>query len=410
MSALAALAGSRTGNLGLASPADAYLKRLELDQKAAQADNATMMDMQKMWQQDRQFNRAQDLDREKLAMQREEADQNWEYKKALIGQLNAQVESSARDKKKEELEGMLSVSSAIASMDPNQLEENKAAVLNATVRSGLITEEQGQQLAGMSSKQLQTFAKAGVYVSKNALQMQMAQMKQQAGAGGTKVYDPNTGNLVYESQPLDKTNLTNTIKASTDADESLTMLKQIGDQYKKEYLGAGGAITGGVLKGRDWLSTFPGAGSLAELNPEQKDWLQGYSGFRSSVESTAMSVIKQLSGVQYSDKQLEFMRKIIPNPENSPSEFEGKFNSMTDRLGNLKGLKERLLKEGYSLNSEAYKDKYLMEAEKTLSAPVTKEGEGAIIGRDGKEYSRQMLEQFAKDNKMNVEDLIKRIK
>jgi len=154
------------------------------------------------------------------------------------------------------------------------------------------------------------------------------------------------------------------------------------------------------LKARDWLSTSPVIGDMTKLSPDQQAWLKKYSEFSSQSQGLALSYIKQLSGVQYSDKQLDFMKDILPMPDDSPSNFEGKMEGLQTHLQQLKTLKEELLSQGikYSTNPNSeFATAYLNKAQTMLY------GSAKIATQKG-------IKETADANKMTIEQVTKILK
>jgi hypothetical protein len=192
------------------------------------------------------------------------------------------------------------------------------------------------------------------------------------------------GNLPITSKTADKAQ-----EDEVNIDENITALNNLNAQYKKDYLGAGGQGKSAVLAARDYASTAPIIGDKVALGPEDKEWLQNRSNFASSSQELSMKIIKQLSGLSYTDKQLEFLRQITPNESDSPSVFEGKMQGMQQRLTALKGIKDELLQKGIKIGTSEYKDAWLAKAKERALAPSDTQSADPRIQKTIEHYKSQ---------------------
>lgn len=101
---------------------------------------------------------------------------------------------------------------------------------------------------------------------------------------------------------------------------------------------------------RELGQVIPGIGP----SEENKSDLKKYSGLQGASEMMSMNVIKQLSGVQYSDKQLEFMKKILPEfgPTSAKSVFDGRVENLQRFFEQTKKAREEVLAQGFQSSND----------------------------------------------------------
>ncbi len=69
---------------------------------------------------------------------------------------------------------------------------------------------------------------------------------------------------------------------------------------------------------------------------------------QSQVKNLSMNIIKDLSGLSYTDKQLEFMNEIVPDigPTSTRSQFNGKSKNLLRFFEQVKEANQEVLKDG----------------------------------------------------------------
>lgn len=197
--------------------------------------------------------------------------------------------------------------------------------------------------------------------------MQLAKVKQYKETPKDGVVRSPSGDVIARAEPINYAKPTASVKTSTQkdiitAEDNIKELSQMYSEVPDNFFGAGAAINRGAAFGREWVATLPGM-SWADSSPEQKRYLEKYSNFVARSEMLSLQIIKQLSGVQYSDKQLEFMKKILPSigGDTVKSEFKGRSSNMMRFFKQIKSDREAILREGVSQGSKEYREKMLQK-------------------------------------------------
>ena len=235
----------------------------------------------------------------------------------------------------------------------------------------------------ISKEDAQHFLSSPISARKNMLQMQTMQYgmaeeyKSMRGAdaeksGATEIRLAD-GTVVKTSMPTEKnkSDLQNDVAF---ADQNVKELKGIIDSVPESFFGAAALKQQGT-KIREWAESIPGLGKLVGPTEEDKSELEHYSGVQGKINYIAMQTIKDLSGLSYTDKQLEFMNRIIPQmgPGHVPSEFKGRAKNLLRFYEMTKQAKKELLDKGISLesNPEEYKDQLLQKMQQLAENPLS---------------------------------------
>jgi hypothetical protein len=397
VSGLAALAGNRIGGLGLNTQARSVPVRppanLGGPRSAAGADTA---------QQDKM-----ELEYAKLDEKKRQFDASMNAKKEKdVDDFRERIEREAIEEAETKEEDTLNKKIAATQMyltSPEiiQSEENTQLYVDTLVDNGIFDPEEADQFLQMSPDDRMTTAKAQMAISGKAIKIK--QDKASSTGGNVKVVSAD--GTVIEYTPSTTTTTTKAQTAITDADETLAELENLKSTFSEDFVGGWGLLKGQTLQKLDWLSNIPGADEVLGLSEANKDWLHNKTQFSSNVLALAMSYIKQLSGVQYSDKQLEFMKKFVPMTEDSPTEAQGKMDALSGKLERLKELKQDILKRGIAISEDpdsAFADAFSNATRTALaSAPVKK---------DSNEYSEEDLRYTAEKHGMTVEEVRKLLK
>lgn len=149
------------------------------------------------------------------------------------------------------------------------------------------------------------------------------------------------------------------------ADENIRALKNLYDNVPEKFFGIS-ALGQKLTKAQEIGKNIPIVGSLIEPSAEAKESLKQYSKFNADVQHLALTIIKQLSGVQYSDKQLEFLKEILPDIGvfQTRPELKGRAESLIDYFNYVKRSRKELLSSGVKLTPEEYETQLLDKMEK----------------------------------------------
>lgn len=232
--------------------------------------------------------------------------------------------------------------------------------------------------------------------------------------GGFKITTPGGASIEYAGDQSPNVELDKKVKADVqtagiNAEKNLMQLKQLGDQYQKDFLGAGGETKAAYLTGKQWLSSLPIIGDVVgNLQDKDAKWLEQRQNFSTLSNYMALDVIKQLSGVQYSDKQLEFLKMIIPKETDPESVWKGKWNALMEIMDNTKKLSDELISKGYTINSQEYKERVLNDVRNKVLDYSVGTKNPSYISSDGKtSVSMQNIQDKAKELNKSPEEIIK---
>jgi hypothetical protein len=347
---LASLAGSHMGNLGIVRP-----------YPVKPPDTSTGEFLGGLAQGIRQ-NQALALDREKQQMLQGRFDQEASLEQQKIDNQKAQfqavqdsaVKQLAADESKEKLEARAYTSLMWLRMPEEQKTKYKPQIMKALVDTGLAKEEMGD----MDNKALDSLAMMNVVGSVNAMKLQTQQLSKEdaQSQGDMKIYDPNTGNLVYESsKPLTTPNVNKaqeTITTSTNLGQSLEKLKSMYDPNFltwRSRFGRDMMIRAEKAEGipviKDLLSSSAEAISGIPKE-EQGEMVYKMTKFVNTAEQIFQNFRKETTGAQASDKEIKMLRKIFLNPEMGPNEFKAAMEVIVEAAQQKREISESQLMEG----------------------------------------------------------------
>lgn len=272
--------------------------------------------------------------------------------KQMMDQLNKDDAKTLREKGAYASYGLMSIKNASSPEEANQI---RAEIVKEAISKKYISPEDGKNALQMPLSQFGLMLGSQVVSAGVATDFKTQQEAlKPAQSGVTQVFDPQTGKLVY-SAAVSKPE---TNKLEADIVGAKDSLREINNLYKNvddKYFGAAAlGQTGTYL--RELGQSIPGIGKYIEPNKEAKDALTQYSNLQAATNGLAMDVIKEKSGVQYSDQQLAFMMKILPEfgPTASKSVFNGKVENLNRYLNAVIQSREELLKNNFKLGTPEY--------------------------------------------------------
>jgi hypothetical protein len=343
------------------------------------------------------------LQKEKLQLQQ----------KAMMEEINGRAIQQVESEEKDTIEAKAMAASGYLSMaeEDKNSGETRQALVAAGVQQGWWSEEESQALLEMPREQFDVLAKSMLLQSTQALKIH-GQMKKKAESSAEKrIYDPETGQLVYETMPATKPNINKTQEEIGSLEETAANIDVIDQKFDRSYFGPWAEYlktpvlntASGVYNAIEDIS---GGDTTIRLDKDNAEWLTSRANFKADLMRTAMVLIKQLSGVQYSDKQLEFMFEFIPDIKtDSPETAEGKIQSLKEGLKRSRGLKEDILKEGYKVGSPAYQKEYLRRMKENITTGTS--DTGATYMKDGKTYSMDTIKSAADKLGITPQELIR---
>lgn len=389
---LGALAGSRVGYLGLPVPGSAgrEQQRINLAKQQSlfnsgqallnreQADKALL---QQQANADRNFGLAE----RQVALQEQKAQQDMamEREKMNMVKLLKEKEEKINDM------GAFATSSRIMMenvTDPNDAVAAKEEIISNAIEKGYVTKEEAKGLKQMPISRFKSALDFKILqLNKVAEYHKMSPKKEDAKGSGTEVVLPD-GTVVRsstsEATAPTKNQLQKDIVGAEDNIRQLNKSLQVPDSY----FGAQ-ALKQKMTFGREWAESIPGVGHLIGPSESDKKELANFADFKANTELMSMNIIKQLSGVQYSDKQLEFLKQILPDigPGATRSQFEGRSKFLMRFFNDIKQSREELLNDNFKLGSPAYKEQMLQKMQQAATPSV--EGvDPALLDQARKQY------------------------
>lgn len=255
--------------------------------------------------------------------------------------------------------GLMSMTGAKTPEESQQIwnEISKEAVANK-----YISPEQAKQMGQLPISQRINLMKGMVIDAGMAAELKAMQEKKEGSGGSTEVITSD-GTVIRTSAPT--TPVKGEIqKKIMNSSENVRELKYMIDNVPDDFFGAP-AVGQSVTYLRELGEKLPGVGKLLEPSKEAKDSSELYSSMQSQTRNLSMNVIKDLSGLSYTDKQLEFMNEIIPQigPTATRSQFNGRAKNLLRFFEEVESAKEELLEQGFKLdtanNKEVFKEKLL---------------------------------------------------
>jgi len=298
------------------------------------------------------------------------------------------------------------------SLTPEQkaqkLEALKSSYLSNSLVKKTLSKEELSTLSQMSPVDITGVAMQDLFMTDKAGQM-ASLMKASANTGGTKIFDPATGNLVYESTPATEPTQNKLQDEVVNAETHLARLNSIASTYNKNFLTLGGSVKGAVGQGSSYLNSGTVDSALGAVGVDAKgarEFETKRKEFQVQLKNEMFSTIREFSGQSYTDKQLETMVDAIVS-ETNPASFEGKMQGQLKYLQAMTQAKQKLLKDGIAFDSPAYRKEFVSTAD-SIMAKIQKE-ESTPITYQGRIYSPSDIEAIAKDNNITPEEVRKQL-
>lgn len=248
--------------------------------------------------------------------------------------------------------------------------------LDNAYKNGAMSKDEYTQMKGLDFNQRKAIATQD-FMQTNSAQEYKALQTPQDKNGLNMTFDPQTGQLTSLSQQPGQKAVNDLQSDVSQGVSNLNQLQSIANDYKKQYLTFTGKAYG---KAGSILSAAPESiqnlASSAGLDPnEAADYRAKQKEFMGQITQMQFGIMKQLSGVNYSDQQLERMKGGVVSEDDSPADFEGKLNGFIKFSRAAMEVKQDMLRDGIPLNSpEAAKrlDKKLSEMSSKVSSENSK--------------------------------------
>ncbi len=367
------------------------LQQQQLAQQGLLASQQNQLAQQKMAQQGSQFDVSAALDRDKLAAGIGQQDRMFgleqqkqglaEQELAMKGQAMEMAKLADLTKAQIHEKGAFASYARLAigqAKTPEEANQMRNEILKDAVNSKHISLEEAKAAAQMPLSQFKNSLdyKIMQYGAVNDFKDMMAATKPAADKTGTHIEFNADGSIRSIAQDAAAPVKAQAQKDIMFADDNISELKNMYKNVPDGFFGAS-ALGQPVTWAREWAEKAPIVGKMLGPSKESKDSLEAYSSLQGQSNNMAMNVIKQLSGVQYSDKQLEFMNQILPQigPGAVKSQFEGRSKNLLRFFDIIKKERQDLLKSGVDVNSAEYKDNLLSKMQTTSSALTGSQGQ-----------------------------------
>lgn len=344
---LAALAGTRVGGLGLQSPAEAYLKARGQNteaniaqQKIASGERQSNLD--RIAQQN-QFSEQNKLAQQEMGMRQKEFDNKMEI----------QAMGLAKTREADEMQATAAFAMTVAQMSPEEWEKDKVSIINSMVQAGLADEDTGKKFVDMDHRTINRLSKVTAIMTGKASDYMKVMGEQESGS--TKVYDPNTGKLVYESQPLTPSAKTDEQKSQLQMSKDFNNLGRIESHFNEKYLTTKGQQDLAVSRTAERLEGYPLIGNIAQgvagtftgkNKEERSQFLEEGTQFLNETEQFFMRYRKYITGAQAALKELSELRSRFLSGDMSSSEFRGSIRAIKDTYTADMGFQREALTKG----------------------------------------------------------------
>ena len=192
------------------------------------------------------------------------------------------------------------------------------------------------------------------------------------------------------------------------SDDNIRQLKELVENVPDNYFGAA-ALGQDITAGKAWLGSVPGIGKYLDASPKDKEDLKKFGKFHSKAESLSLQIIKQLSGLAYTDDQLEYLKSILPTIGKGTTRptFDGRSTALFEWFDGIKAKRQELLAKGITLESKPEEYKAAM---KNFIIPATKTEEesdapSTQVSSSGEVTAEKMRKHLKAKNKYSDEEI-----
>lgn len=210
--------------------------------------------------------------------------------------------------------------------------------------------------------------------------------------------DPTTGAVNFSSV-LTKPVAGDAQKDIISAEDNLNELDKITSSVPDEFFGAN-AVAQPINKVREWAQNLPVIGSVVKPDEKTKKTTELYSNLQGGLQNMSMQIIKELSGVAYSDSQLAFLKEILPTigPTSIKSEFLGRAANLKEFFNRVKATREDLLSKGITIDNPQYKEEMLSNMKSMVNQSAPSEDKNSALRQFllNKGHSPEQVDQYLK--------------
>ena len=344
-----------------------------LDQQKYLTERAQDLQGRGLLQQERQmaqrgdqFQQGLDFKREQLAQQGALGAGQLDLEKQKLAAV-AQQKELARllDEKKETIEqkknftgyAMYAIQNA---KTPEEKQMLRQEILKEAESKGYLSKEKKRKYSQMPlsqfERQIQMDGMALGAVD-DYKKMMDAQLKPES-KGGKKIYDPETGKLIFSSEPT-STNTTRIQEDISEGDKKLQVIRRIKKKIKKEFLTYKGQVGANLAAKAEKASNIPiigsaldsAAGYVTGKNKEERSkFLQSKQNFANEIGQMFMAYKKEITGVAARPEEVEDLKQIMINEDMSESEIIGAMNQLIEKSMSEQEASKKTLRQGIDIS------------------------------------------------------------
>lgn len=355
------------GQLALAQQS---IQRQQIEQQAANAERQGLFQDKELAFRQQQFGQQGGMAQAELALKQQQmgmqGDQfrsEMDLKKQMLFQDHQKQEmAKLMAEKKEKLQEKGAYASyALMTMNGAKTPEEATQYWNLISKEALdkkyMTKEQADQMSQMPLSQRKNALKG--MVMNLGMAKEYKDMQDKVPASGVIEMTGSDG-TTFKYSPATTAEKGKLQEGIAGADNNIREIKSMLENVPESFFGAT-AIGQFSTWAREWAENVPLVGKIVGPRPEAKKDLELYSNLQSQTKNLSMNIIRDLSGLSYTDKQLEFMVDIVPSigPKAVRSEFDGKSQNLLRFFEASKSAKQELLDKGFKLDSPQYKDAML---------------------------------------------------
>jgi len=242
---------------------------------------------------------------------------------------------------------------------PEEANMARNEIIKDSLEKGYLSKDQVDTVSKLPLSQFKALLGSQVIQFGAAKEMKdvMDAQKSTTNPGDVKMSVDAAGNMTY-TKAASKPEQGKLEADLVGADDSIREIKDLVEKAPSNFFGAG-AVKQDATWYKEWGQNIPLVGKYIKPSDKDKSELSDYSAIQSQVKNQSMNIIKTLSGLSYTDKQLEFMNEIVPALGKGAveSEFRGKGKNLLRYFEQLKQNRANLLAQGIPVSSPEYESK-----------------------------------------------------
>lgn len=356
------------------------------------------------------------VDQSRLAQDAQFKQQDFQLTKDQMEQDSMFKQVKAMADMKQQERNQIGAFGATVSLLAKTNPQSVGMALDYGVKNGLINQDMADQFKGLPADQQQAIGALYASMSEHAndyAKMFAGQNQPKTSPGGIVVKTNPDGSQEVSIGTENKVGATAQQNVA-DTLKSIDQLESISKDYDKEYLTAMGGAKSQVGDTLSWMGLSDKTqdqikeltGGVVDPKTLQK-FKQNRSEFLSQLDNFKFQFIKSMSGVQYTDKQLQAMIQAIPSSSDSPVEFQGKVQGFLNLAKATVKTQQQVAAGGIPANTPEFQKAFTDRLQNNITKEIeSKNIPGAMI--DGEWVSSDELKEFSKRTGVSVKDILVR--